>query len=203
MWQWHCGICEVGVFMCRLLMCMCYSFFLMCTYKHRYHIWYICHICISYITVMNRACIRLSAYLTSAICLQLYISVPHFYVRVCLYQCLLIDVFLSLHQLLFFKHINISNHRQPRTEGYAHKPHISMIMTSWNWQIFRVLALCAGNSTLTCEFLAQRLLRRSIGVLICSWTSHWLKKRDTIDFTGHCAHNDVTVMLTQCLYGYY
>ena len=55
---------------CVVCLCVCVIPSFLCVPQHRYHI---CHICISDITLMNRACI--GAYLTLPICLQLHLYV--------------------------------------------------------------------------------------------------------------------------------
>ena len=61
-----------------------------------------------------------------------------------------------------------------------------------------LLAICAGNSPVTGEFLAQRPVTRSIDIsLICARINDWVNNREAGDLRRHRAHNDVTVMF-QC-----
>ena len=57
-----------------------------------------------------------------------------------------------------------------------------------------LLALCAGNSTVTNEFLSQRQVSRSFDVFYLCLTYGWLHNRDAGDLRRHRAHYDVTVM---------
>ena len=64
------------------------------------------------------------------------------------------------------------------------------------WSFPELLALCAGNSPVTGEFLAQRPWRGALVFsLICSWISGWVNNREASDSRRHRAHYDVTVML--------
>ena len=59
-----------------------------------------------------------------------------------------------------------------------------------------LLAVCAGNSPVTCEFPAQRPVTRSFDFfLICAWICSWVNNREAGDFRRHRAHCDVTVMV--------
>ena len=75
------------------------------------------------------------------------------------------------------------------------------VMTSSNGNISALLALCAGNSPVTGEFPAQRLVRRGALMfsLICAWINGWVKSRDAGDLRRHRAHYDVIVMPVQLL----
>ena len=81
------------------------------------------------------------------------------------------------------------------------KPHISQLrddfarsyakimMTSSNGNIFRVTDPLWGNSLITCEFLPQRPVTRSFGVLFdLHLNKRWVNNRD------NRAHYDVTIM---------
>ena len=58
-----------------------------------------------------------------------------------------------------------------------------------------LLAFCAGNSPVTCEFSIQRpVMRALIFSLICTWTNSWANNGDAGDLRCHHAHYDVTVM---------
>ena len=58
-----------------------------------------------------------------------------------------------------------------------------------------LLALCAGNSTVTGEFRSQRPVTWSFDVfIICAWTNGWVYNRDVGDLRRHRAHYDVTVI---------
>ena len=57
----------------------------------------------------------------------------------------------------------------------------------------RLLAICAGNSPVTCEFTAHRPVMRSFDVW-CAWINGWVNTRDAGDLRRHRPHYDVTVM---------
>ena len=57
-----------------------------------------------------------------------------------------------------------------------------------------LLALCAGNSSVTGEFAAQRPARRSFDVFFDLHLNGWASNRDTGDLRCHRAHYDVIVM---------
>ena len=59
-----------------------------------------------------------------------------------------------------------------------------------------LLALCAGNSSVTGEFPSQRPVVRSFDVFfICAWTNGWVFHRDAGDLRRYHGHNDITVMI--------
>ena len=58
-----------------------------------------------------------------------------------------------------------------------------------------LLAICAGNSPVTGEFLLQRPVARSFDVFYDVQTNDWANHRDAGDFRRHRAHYDLTVML--------
>ena len=61
----------------------------------------------------------------------------------------------------------------------------SVSNTWWRHQMetfFALLALCAGNSSVTGEFPSQRPVTRKFDVsLICAWTNGWVNNRDSGD----------------------
>ena len=58
-----------------------------------------------------------------------------------------------------------------------------------------LLAICAGNSPVPGEFLAQRPVTRSFDVsLICVWINGWVNNRDAGDLRRYRAHYDVTAV---------
>ena len=58
-----------------------------------------------------------------------------------------------------------------------------------------LLALCAGNSPVTCEFPTQRPVARSFDVsLIYVWINDWVNNREAGDLRRYRGHYDVTVM---------
>ena len=58
-----------------------------------------------------------------------------------------------------------------------------------------LLAICAGNSTVTGEFPAQWPVTRSFGVFfICALINGWVNNREVGDLKRHRAHYDVTIM---------
>ena len=76
--------------------------------------------------------------------------------------------------------------------------HHSRLGAWWRHQMetfSALLALCAGNSPVTCEFPSQRRVARSFDVfLICAWINGWVNNREAGDLRRHGAHYDVTVM---------
>ena len=56
-------------------------------------------------------------------------------------------------------------------------------------------ALCAGNSPVTGEFPAQRLVTRSFDVFFCVWINSWINNREAGDLRRYRAHYDVIAML--------
>ena len=58
-----------------------------------------------------------------------------------------------------------------------------------------LLALCAGNSLVTGEFLAKRPVTRTFDdFLICAWINGWVDNPEAGDLRRHRAHYDVIVM---------
>ena len=58
-----------------------------------------------------------------------------------------------------------------------------------------LLAIYAGNSSVTGEFTAQRPVILSYHVfLICPWINYWVNNREAGDLRRNRAHYDVTVM---------
>ena len=61
--------------------------------------------------------------------------------------------------------------------------------------ISALLPICAGNSPVTGEFPAQRLVSWSFDVsLICARINGWVNNREAGDLRRHRAHYDVTVI---------
>ena len=61
-----------------------------------------------------------------------------------------------------------------------------------------LLALCAGNSPNTDEFLSQRPVTQSFDVfLICAWTNAWVNNRDAGGLRRHRAHYTAIVMIVE------
>ena len=72
--------------------------------------------------------------------------------------------------------------------------YITIDMMLWNGKISALLALCAGNSPVTGEFLAQRPVTPSFDVsLVCIWTNGSVNNRDAGDLRRYRAHYDVTI----------
>ena len=70
------------------------------------------------------------------------------------------------------------------------------LMTSSNGTFSALLALCAGNSSVTGEFPSQRPVTRSFGFFFdLSWTNGWANSRDASDLRRHRAHYHVTIMV--------
>ena len=69
-----------------------------------------------------------------------------------------------------------------------------------------LLAIYAGNSPLTGEFLAQRPVTRNFDIsFICAWMTPWVNNREAGDLRRHRAHYDVTVIMaigSSYLYGF-
>ena len=61
-------------------------------------------------------------------------------------------------------------------------------------KISALLAICAENSPVTGEFLAQRPVTRSFDVFFDLHLNEQLSQRDAGDLRCHCAHYDITVM---------
>ena len=58
-----------------------------------------------------------------------------------------------------------------------------------------LLALCAGNSPVTGEFLSQRPVTQSFDVSFdMQLNKRWINNREVGDLRRHCAHYDVIVM---------
>ena len=60
---------------------------------------------------------------------------------------------------------------------FQHSNGSLLMMTSSNGNIFRVTALCAGNSSVTGEFPTQRLVMRSFDVFFDLRLNKWLSKQ--------------------------
>ena len=76
--------------------------------------------------------------------------------------------------------------------------HFRVVQMAWwrhQMELFSaLLALCAGNATVTGESHTQRPVARCFDVFICVWTNGCAKIRDAGDLRRHRAHYDVTVM---------
>ena len=98
--------------------------------------------------------------------------------------------------------------------GLASNEHQAIIWTSDDrvyWHIYAswwshqmetfsaLLALCAGNSSVTCEFPSQRAMTRSFDVF-CAWTNDWVNNRDAGYLRGNRAHYGVTLMISMSQY---
>ena len=57
-----------------------------------------------------------------------------------------------------------------------------------------LLAICAGNSSVTGEFPTQRPVTRSFDFFICAWINGWVNNGEAGDLRCHRAHYDVIVM---------
>ena len=76
-------------------------------------------------------------------------------------------------------------------------------MTSSNGNIPVLLALCAGNSSVTGEFPAQKPVTRSFDVLLnCAWINGCANSRQAGDLRRHRVHYDVIVMQKYRLWWY-
>ena len=77
---------------------------------------------------------------------------------------------------------------------------LKRITTWWRHQMETVsalLAICAGNSSVTGEFPTQRPVTRSFDVflmLICDWINVWVNNRGAGVLRRHRAHYDVIVI---------
>ena len=73
---------------------------------------------------------------------------------------------------------------------------LTHMMTSSKGDISTLLAICAGNSLVTCEFPAQKPVTRSFDIFfICAWINGWVNNREADDLWRHRAYYGVTVML--------
>ena len=69
------------------------------------------------------------------------------------------------------------------------------MMTSLKGDFSALLAICAGNSSVTAEFPSQWPLTRSFDVFfIRAWTNGWINNRDVGGLWRHRPHYDVPVM---------
>ena len=80
-------------------------------------------------------------------------------------------------------------------------------MSSW-WRhqmqiCSALLALCAGNSSVTGEFLSQRPVTQSLMFSLICWTNGWVNNPVTGDLRHHRAHYDVTVMWCRIVIQWY
>ena len=70
--------------------------------------------------------------------------------------------------------------------------------TRWRHQVetfSALLALCAGNATVTGEFPTQNQWRGALVFsLICAWINPWINNREAGDLRRHRAHYYVIVM---------
>ena len=58
-----------------------------------------------------------------------------------------------------------------------------------------LLAICAGNSSVTDEFAAQRPVRQSFDVFFdLAWINRWVNNGEAGDFRRYRAHYDAIVM---------
>ena len=71
----------------------------------------------------------------------------------------------------------------------AASPYIHIMMTSSNGNIFRVTAICAGNSPVTGQWLGALMFS-----LICAWINAWVNNREDGDLRRRRSHYDVIVM---------
>ena len=58
-----------------------------------------------------------------------------------------------------------------------------------------LMALCAGNSRVTGEFLSQKWRGALMFSLVCAWINGWVKNHEAVDLRRHRAHYDVIVMI--------
>ena len=65
-----------------------------------------------------------------------------------------------------------------------------------------LLAFCAGNSPVSCEFPHKGHWRGALTFsLICVWINGWVNNRDAGDLRCYRAHDDVTVMCEKFIHG--
>ena len=73
-----------------------------------------------------------------------------------------------------------------------------LIMTSWNGNIFRVLALCAGNPPIPVNSPHKGQWRGALMFsLICAWINCWVNNREASDLGRQRGRYDVIVMETR------
>ena len=68
----------------------------------------------------------------------------------------------------------------------------------WRHQMetfFALLAICAGNSTITSEFPARPVTRSFDIFFDLSLNKQWVNNREAGDLRHHCTHYDVTVRI--------
>ena len=78
-----------------------------------------------------------------------------------------------------------------------HKNNVGQVWSWWRHQMetfSALLAICAGNSPVRGEFLAQRPVTRSFDVFICAWINGSVNNREVGDLRRYRAHYDVIVM---------
>ena len=84
------------------------------------------------------------------------------------------------------------------TQMMQNHPVFGRLFSWWRRQMeaFSVLlALCAGNSSVTGEFPSQRPVSGALVFsLTCTWANGWVNNRDASAFIRHRTHYDVTVM---------
>ena len=91
-------------------------------------------------------------------------------------------------------YISYDNFRQTSTHPQCSEG-LGMMMSS-NGNIFPVLALCAGNSPVTGDFLKQRPVTCSFdGFFISTGINAWVNNREAGDLRCHRAHYDVIIMM--------
>ena len=136
-------------------------------------------------------------------------------------------IFCTTKKLIFHQSAVLSTFQfHPTTINfYYHDLHVNTFMyTFWDWMCWPVLnkdcnivtpdhamswwrhemetfsallAICAGNSPVTCEFLAQRPVTRSFDVFfIRVWINVWVNNREAGALRRCSTHYDVTVMIT-------
>ena len=89
--------------------------------------------------------------------------------------------------------------------SYATSPQVYRLLKSYPWwrhemeTFSALLAICAGNSSVTGGFPAHKGQWRGALMLslICIWINGWVNNRKAVDLRRHCAHYDVIAMLVQ------
>ena len=76
-------------------------------------------------------------------------------------------------------------------------PHEPLVRTWWRRQmqtISALLALCAGNSSVTSDFPSHRPVMQSFGVFVDVWTNGWANSLDAGDMRRHSTHYGIIVL---------
>ena len=94
------------------------------------------------------------------------------------------------------KHWYRNHNKTEQNETVQHDLILRDDIIKWK-HFFALLALYAGNTPVTGEFLAQRPVTRSFDVFFdLRWINGWVNNHEAGDLRRHHVHYDVTVMET-------